>query len=384
MKRLVKSSTDEQGGVLVYALMGITLLATLVFTAYVVAGQSVSNAVFAQMNAQSRYTAEAGMEKAIRQLLNESNKVQALNEAINTNQGVWIPEETLAISEVGYTTKYIVKVAKEASPRAFEFISMAYTNGSRSVEVELIKRISFGYQPFSYASSPLFEFSILSPGGLQSDRDSEIEITGGNFLLGGDLATKGDLQLTDLTFCILGANRLDTKIEQENVIEDCSFPILDVEEEMAKLYNELFELSATRDDIYVTDDNNFTIRKNDIEDGKWVKDGISYSVIIAPSIRILGGEEFGTEESPFLLFAGTEKGGKFEPGVIFIEEKLELNGFILGERIQKNRGPDLEFEINGGIIMTERIDLYDGADIKYPELTGGSFSEVYINYITNN
>lgn len=379
MSKLRKSFVSDKGGVLVYALMGITLLSALLITAYVVSGQSMSNAVYAQMNAQARYTAEAGLEKAIRQLLDESNHVQALNQAITNDQGIWISREMLAISEVGYTTEYEVIVEEITPSKVYEFTSIAYTNGTRSVELELKKRISFGNQPSSYASSPLFDFAIYTQGVMESNKNSDIKITGGNVLLQGDLATKGDLELTDLTLCVEGKNRHKGDIEKENVIEDCSFPQLDVEDEMAKLYDSLVELSATRSDIYITD-RDLTIYEDDIEDGQWVKDDISYSVVIAPNITIKSDEELGTDASPFLMLAGTtEKGKKFKPGIISLEDKLDLDGFVLGKEFQIKPRSDIEFEINGGIIMADKIHLYNGAQINYPELSGGSFTEAFID-----
>jgi hypothetical protein len=377
---LLKTFFSEKGGVLVYVLMGITLLTILLFTAFVVSSQSMSNAVYAQMNAQSRYTAEAGLEKAIRQLLNESNKSQALNQAIRDRQGVWIPREPLEITEVGYTSEYEVIVIEITPTRVYEFISSAYTNGTRTVELQLKKRISFGYQPFPYVSSPVFDYAVYTPGVMESKKGSDLEITGGNIYLAGDLKTDGELKLNNLTFCLEGKNNHKGEMKKENVVEDCSFPELDVEEEMAKLYDRLVELSKTRNDIYMLTKGELKINDDDIVDNKWVQDGISYSVIIAPKITIKTDEEFGTESSPFLIFAGTtEKSGEFKTGIVSVEKELKLNGFVLGERIEKTRSSDVGFEINGGIIMTDRINLYEEAEIVYPELSGGTFTETFID-----
>jgi hypothetical protein len=370
LRRLVQEQT---GSVLVYALMGITLLSTLLFTVFIMSSHAMTNALHNQMNAQSRYTAEAGLEKAIRHLLDQPNKIQSLNIALSVNNGAWILEEQISLTEVGYATSYEVTVKSIVPDKIYEFISVARTIGDREMEFVLKKRISFAYQPFSYASSPLFDYSLYSQSS--SLGNGTFTISGGSAFVGGSMQTNGSLTLQNLTLCAKQGLQHRGRLNETDVLYECPAEELDSFNEMSTLYESFVAAGQTREDIYVSD-TDVVIDSKDVVNGKWKVGNSYYNVIIAPNIKVGIEVELGSAASPVLLLAGTEDNELFEPGVINVTNST-IYGFLAGESVGYTTGAGGSLVVNGGIVSLQTIGFGVKTDIIYPMDTGTTFSETY-------
>lgn len=357
--------SDSVGSALLYALMGITLLSVLLASVYSLTGQRMNESLRAQMTAQSRYTAEAGMEHAIRKLLDQPRQEEQLRQAINVNNGIWIPQSSIPLGYSGYEASYQVKVAfnpDAAVPSSYIFTSIGRTLAETEVRSEVVKQIDFRYRPFEYISSPLFDLSLFSQGSLETY--GRFSWRGGKGWITGSFQPRGKYTVEQVTICE-GNNPQGV---------GCSNPI-DPLAEMEAIYQALTEAAATRTDIFISPQN-VVIEADDMVNGMWTFNNRAYRAIVAPNITIKGNRlTLGTAETPILLFAVKKEGQSITPGSLTMQN-VTVNGFVIGQSLSSGKRVLNNLQLNGGMIVLDSIRLTGTSSITFP-YTSGMFTEAY-------
>lgn len=365
----------EKGSALVYVLMAILLLSVLITATFSLSAQSVSSMHRTQMEVQTRYSAEAGLEKAVWVLEQAENPLDVLVAKVLSG-GIFLPEEQLPLSAAGYTTTFSVKVEQIVPGKEYKLLATGKSIDVGTVETTVSRRLLFAASPFSELSSDLFKYGLIAAGN--ADQKGTLNLNNGYFWFQQDFDVKGDVLIKDATLwpdvTIQDTSRPNGRkpkkgqgtITLDNVTVKQP-PDMNIEAEMNLLYQRLLQMDNSTDEIYISD-KPVTIKREEVRNGIWYNNQQGFTIIVAPKINLDKNLSLGTKEKPVLLFAMDDKGAT---GALKADD-LTIYGFLLGGNIDLNKKDN----IFGGVVSNNDLSFKDEATIDYSAQAGQSFTEI--------